>query len=70
MAHNSKSKRPRKSRSHSVHKPLGVIHPCVQAVGPGHFAFVCIDCARARSRSTDPDEGPNNVVNAPGEKPK
>ena len=50
MAHKSKSKRPRKSRSHSVHKPRGVIHPRVQAVGPEHFAFVCIDCAKARSK--------------------
>ena len=50
MAHKSKSKRPRKSRSHSVHKPRGVIHPRVQAVGPEHFAFVCIDCAKSRSK--------------------
>ena len=50
MAHKSKSKRPRKSRSHSVHKPRGVIHPRVQVVGPEHFAFVCIDCAKARSK--------------------
>ena len=49
MAHKSKSKRSRKSRSHSIHKPRGVIHPRVQAVGPEHFAFVCIDCAKARS---------------------
>jgi transposase len=27
-----------------------VIHPRVQAVGPEHFAFVCIDCAKARSK--------------------
>jgi transposase len=50
MAHRSKSKRPRKSRSHSVHKPRGVIHPRVQAVVPEHFAFVCIDCAKVRSK--------------------
>ena len=50
MALKSKSKRPRKSRSHSVHKPRGVIHPRVQAVGPEHFAFLCVDCAKARSK--------------------
>jgi transposase len=50
MALKSKSKRPRKSRSHSVHKPRGVVHPRVQAVGPDHFAFLCVDCAKARSK--------------------
>ena len=50
MALKSKSKRSRKSRSHSVHKPRGVIHPRVQAVGPEHFAFLCVDCAKSRSK--------------------
>ena len=50
MAAKSKSKRARKSRSHSVHKPRGVIHPRVQAVGPQHFAFICVDCAKSRSK--------------------
>jgi transposase len=50
MSRKSKSKRPRKSRSHSVHKPRGVVHPRVQAVGPDHFAFLCVDCAKARSK--------------------
>jgi transposase len=50
MARNSKSMRPRKSRSHSVHKPRGVVHPRVQAAGPEHFAFLCVDCAKARSK--------------------
>jgi len=50
MAAKFKSKRARKSRSHSVHKPLGVIHPRVRAVGPEHFAFVCVDCAKSRSK--------------------
>jgi transposase len=45
-----KSKRPRRSRSHSIHKPRGVVHPRVQAVGPDHFAFLCVDCAKARSK--------------------
>jgi transposase len=27
-----------------------VIHPRVQAVGPEHFGFVCVDCAKARSK--------------------
>ena len=50
MAFKSKSKHPRKSRSHSVHKPRGIVHPRVQAVGPDHFAFLCVDCAKARSK--------------------
>ena len=50
MSLKSKSKRARKSRSHSVHKPRGVIHPRVQATGPEHFAFVCVDCAKSRSK--------------------
>jgi transposase len=28
-----------------------VVHPRVQAVGPEHFAFLCVDCAKARSRA-------------------
>jgi transposase len=50
MTAKSKSKRARKSRSHSVHKPRGVIHPRVRAVGPEHFAFICVDCAKIRSK--------------------
>ena len=50
MSAKSKSKRVRKSRSHSVHKPQGVIHPRVRAVGPEHFAFICVDCAKRRSK--------------------
>ena len=50
MAFKSKSKHPRKSRSHSVHKPRGIVHPRVPAVGPDHFAFLCVDCAKARSK--------------------
>jgi transposase len=50
MAPKFKSKRPRKSRSHVIHKPRGVVHPRVQAVGPDHFAFLCVDCAKARSK--------------------
>src|SRR4051812_3577228 len=33
-----------------VHKPTGVIHPRVEAVGPKHFCIVVLDCAKARSR--------------------
>jgi transposase len=51
MAFKSRSKRSRGSRSQSVHKPHGVVHPRVQAVGPEHFGFVCIDCAKARSKT-------------------
>ena len=40
----------RKSRSHVLFKPRGIIHPRVQAVGPQHFAILCIDCAKIRSK--------------------
>jgi transposase len=50
MAVKSKSKSHRKAQSHALHKPRGVIHPRVQAVGPEHFAFLCVDCAKARSK--------------------
>src|SRR6516165_8262567 len=46
----SQSKNRRKAQSHALHKPRGVVHPRVVAVGPEHFAFVCVDCAKARSR--------------------
>ena len=46
----SRSKNRRKSQPHALHKPRGVIHPRVHAVGPEHFAFVCVDCAKARSQ--------------------
>ena len=50
MAVQSRSKNRRKSQTHTLHKPLGVVHPRVLAVGPEHFAFVCVDCAKARSK--------------------
>jgi transposase len=50
MATKSPSKNRRQPQPHALHKPRGVIHPRVQAVGPEHFALVCIDCAKARSR--------------------
>jgi transposase len=50
MAAKSKSKRARRSRSHCLYKPRGVIHPRVQAVGPERFAFLCVDCAKSRSK--------------------
>jgi transposase len=40
----------RRSRSHVLFKPRGVIHPRVKAVGPEHFAILCIDCAKNRSK--------------------
>src|ERR1700679_643736 len=46
----AKHKPARKSRSHSVHKPQGVIHPRVRAIGPENFAFICVDCAKRRSK--------------------
>jgi transposase len=50
MAVKSSSKNRRKAQPHVLHKPRGVIHPRVQAVGPEHFAIVCVDCAKARSK--------------------
>lgn len=50
MAVRSSSRNRRKARPHTLHKPRGVVHPRVQAVGPEHFAFLCVDCAKARSR--------------------
>jgi transposase len=50
MAAASSSKRARKSRSHSVHKPRGVVHPRIRSAGPDHFAFICVDCAKNRSK--------------------
>jgi hypothetical protein len=44
-----KKKAPRKP-SEFVHKPRGVIHSRVQAVGPEHFGLVCVDCAKLRSK--------------------
>jgi transposase len=40
----------RPARAHLIHKPLGTIHPRVQAAGPEHFGIVAIDCAKARSK--------------------
>ena len=50
MAVKSRSKDRRKSQPHTLHKPRGVVHPRIVAVGPEHFAFVCVDCAKARSK--------------------
>jgi transposase len=50
MIPKSKPKKSRKSRSHVLFKPRGVIHPRVKAVGPEHFAILCIDCAKVRSK--------------------
>ena len=50
MAVKSRSKDRRKPQPHTLHKPRGVVHPRVHAVGPEHFAFLCVDCAKARSK--------------------
>lgn len=50
MAVKFKSLTRRKARPHVLQKPRGVVHPRVQAVGPEHFAFLCVDCAKARSK--------------------
>jgi len=41
----------RKSHVAQLGKPLGIIQPRVQAVGPEHFGIVAVDCAKARSKS-------------------
>src|SRR3954470_23892914 len=47
----TRSRRPgRKARPDVLHKPRGVVHPRVQAVGPEHFGVVAVDCAKARSK--------------------
>lgn len=43
----SRSRRPGRF-THTLHKPRGVIHPRVQAVGPEHFGIVAVDCAKHR----------------------
>ncbi len=50
MAVSSRPKNRRKPHKHTLHKPLGVVHPRVLTVGPEHFAFVCVNCAKARSK--------------------
>ena len=50
MAVPSRPKNRRKPQKHTLHKPLGVVHPRVQAVGPEHFGIVSVDCAKARSK--------------------
>ena len=50
MATSSRPKARRSARAHAIHKPLGTIHPRVQAAGPEHFGVVSIDCAKARSK--------------------
>ena len=46
----STSRTRRSARPYSLHKPRGIVHERVQAVGPEHFAFICIDPAKARSK--------------------
>jgi transposase len=50
MAFQFASKNRRKARRYQLQKPRGVVHPRVQAVGPEHFGFLCVDCAKARSK--------------------
>jgi transposase len=50
MAFQFASKNRRKARRYQLQKPRGVVHPRVQAVGPDHFGFLCVDCAKARSK--------------------
>lgn len=50
MATASTSKKRRSAQPHVIHKPRGVLHPRVQAVGPEHFGILSVDCAKARSK--------------------
>jgi len=50
MATRPGSKKRRRTQPHAIHKPRGVLHPRVQAVGPEHFGLVSVDCAKARSK--------------------
>jgi transposase len=50
MAHPTRAKSRRRPRPHAIHKPNGVLHPRVQAVGPEHFGILSVDCAKARSK--------------------
>lgn len=50
MAASITRKRGRSRRPDVLQKPLGVIHPRVQKVGPEHFGIVAVDPAKARSK--------------------
>jgi transposase len=50
MVSKAKSRKFRRSGSRVLYKPRGTIGPRVQAVGPDHFAILCIDCAKSRSK--------------------
>ena len=46
----TRSRKRRARPTLQLHKPAGVIGPRVQAVGPGRFGIVAVDCAKARSK--------------------
>lgn len=48
MASRASSTKRRKVHPQFLHKPRGTIGPRVEAVGPGRFAILCVDCAKAR----------------------
>jgi transposase len=50
MAAAARAKSRRHPRPHAIHKPNGVLHPRVLAVGPEHFGVLSVDCAKARSK--------------------
>jgi transposase len=50
MARSARAKSRRRPRPHAIHKPNGVLHPRVQAVGPEHFGILSVDCAKARCK--------------------
>src|SRR5258708_37191519 len=50
MPRSARAKSRRRTHPHAIHKPNGVLHPRVQAVGPEHFGILSVDCAKARSK--------------------
>ena len=50
MASSPRTASRKPARAQVIHKPLGTIHPRVQAVGPEHFGIVSVDGAKARSK--------------------
>jgi transposase len=50
MSHSVRSRRRKAGHTGYLQNPNGRRTPRVQAVGPEHFALVCFDCAKARSR--------------------
>lgn len=50
MATKRKARRSGARHSDRLGKPLGIIQPRVEAVGPEHFGIAAVDCSKARSK--------------------